>query len=197
MKKLVFFGDSLTSAGRDESHPTDLGHGFVPKICRELSQDWEAVNCGFNAYYIVDLIFLLSDPDIKQHIQTADQLFLLIGINNIWSDGDEPEEIWETREQRSVEQFETLLKEIQTLNPQLEIVVGLPFALFDLPIYRDRLPHYQAALQQVAIHLNHLVIDLTSVLEPLGEEAFTWDNVHLSNLGNHAIAERLIPILGS
>ena len=86
--KILFFGDSITDAGRNRAvdyQYTSYGHGYVYAVTSELlSQDftkYQIVNRGIGGHRVVDLYARIK-ADVWN--EEPDVLTILVGINDIW-----------------------------------------------------------------------------------------------------------------
>ena len=80
MKTYLFYGDSVTEAGRDKENIFDLGHGFV-YFLDQTFKDINFMNKGIGGQRVKDLIIRL-DADVIQ--MKPDVCFILIGVNDAW-----------------------------------------------------------------------------------------------------------------
>jgi len=83
---ILFFGDSITDAGRDRTRPEDLGQGYVREIADHLSQGGASAaprltNRGVSGNRIYDLEERLERDvlDLRPSLVS-----ILIGINDTW-----------------------------------------------------------------------------------------------------------------
>lgn len=86
--KVLFFGDSITDAGRNRdgsSHISTFGCGFVRVIADRLQgvepERYEVINRGISGNRIVDL-YARVKSDVWN--EEPDVVSILIGINDIW-----------------------------------------------------------------------------------------------------------------
>lgn len=87
MKKILFFGDSITDMGRfrDVDHAMKYGMGYVFLTATKLEEDspgeYEIINKGISGNKLFELIdryetdVLANKPDV---------LSILIGVNDVW-----------------------------------------------------------------------------------------------------------------
>lgn len=84
---VVFYGDSITDAGRFDD-PQGLGRGYVRQLADRLSEQ-TVINSGVGGNRAVDLQARLAD-DVLAH--QPDLVSIMIGINDTWRrfDRDDP-----------------------------------------------------------------------------------------------------------
>ena len=133
-KRIVFWGDSITDAGRDRSAETDksgynryLGCGYAQLIQAALGYDfpdeYEVLNRGISGNRIVDLYARIKADLINLK---PDVISILIGINDVWH---------EYAHQNGVdaEKFELvydwIIQEIRESLPNAKILILEPFVL--------------------------------------------------------------------
>ena len=128
--KILFFGDSITDAGRNRdasSHMSTLGYGFVRVIADRLQgaepAKYEIVNRGIGGNRVVDLYARIKCD--AWNLQ-PDVISILIGINDIWH---------EIGNQNGVEidRFENvyrmMLADTKKALPNTKIILCEPFVL--------------------------------------------------------------------
>ncbi|MCQ2440740.1 MAG: GDSL-type esterase/lipase family protein [Clostridia bacterium] len=85
MKKILFFGDSITDCGRNRDNDDSLGQGYPLLIKSELGfenpERYTFLNRGISGNRIVDLYARIK----KDLINLApDYVSILIGVNDVW-----------------------------------------------------------------------------------------------------------------
>ena len=126
--RIVFQGDSVTDAGRDRSHPHNLGEGYPKYAAEELKKrlpgkELEFLNLGVSGNRSCQLFDRIYDDAIKLK---PDIVSVLIGINDAWH------RYSESRIETTDEQFTANLRAILSrLKNQTDakIVVLAPFLL--------------------------------------------------------------------
>ena len=84
--KILFQGDSVTDAGRDRSHSSDMGFGY-PKYASAMLEDafpdidFAFTNLGISGNRTEDLVARMQSDFIE--IQ-PDIVSIMIGINDVW-----------------------------------------------------------------------------------------------------------------
>lgn len=129
--KILFYGDSITDAGRDKESDTTLkalGCGYVMQTAGRLYEkspvDYQITNRGISGHRIVDLYARVKkdcwnlEPDV---------LSILIGINDIWH------ELGSSRNGVDLVRFEKvyrmLLEDTIARLPNTKIILCEPFVL--------------------------------------------------------------------
>lgn len=132
MKRILFFGDSITDAGRDRNnnqphHRGSYGNGYPIFVTGELYKKdptvYEVFNRGISGNRIVDLY-----ARIKSDVWNLkpDVLSILIGINDIWHEVD-----WKNGVEidRFEKMYRLLIEETLKALPNVKIVLCEPFVL--------------------------------------------------------------------
>lgn len=128
--KILFFGDSITDAGRNRefpNHMSALGWGFVriiaDRLLRDSCQQYEIINRGISGNRIVDLYARLKSD--VWNLQ-PDIISILIGVNDIWHD-------IEFNNGVDLERFENiyrlLINDTKKALPKAEFILCEPFML--------------------------------------------------------------------
>ena len=126
--KILFFGDSITDAGRDRESDvseTALGCGYVKYAAQELTAggENEVINRGISGHRVVDLYARIK---VDCWNLKPDVLSILIGVNDVWH---------ELYHQNGVEidRFEKvyrmLLEDTKKVLPDTKIILCEPFVL--------------------------------------------------------------------
>ena len=128
--KILFFGDSITDAGRNRdagTHMFSLGYGFVRVIADRLQaaepEKYEIVNRGISGNRVVDLYARIKCD--AWNLQ-PDVLSILIGINDIWHEisGKNGVEI-----DRFEAVYRMMLADTKKALPNTKIILCEPFVL--------------------------------------------------------------------
>ena len=128
--KILFFGDSITDAGRDYEivwHIAGLGRGFVRIVADRLQgvepEKYEIINRGISGNRIVDLYARIKrdawnlEPDV---------LSILIGVNDVWHEIS-------SRNGVEIDRFENvyrmLIADTKKALPNTKLILCEPFVL--------------------------------------------------------------------
>lgn len=211
-KRIVFWGDSITDAGRDRSAETDksgynryLGCGYAQLIQAALGYDfpdeYEVLNRGISGNRIVDLYARIKADLINLK---PDVISILIGINDVWH---------EYAHQNGVdaEKFELIydwiVQEIRESLPDAKILILEPFVLpGSATVSTEEAPNRweffftetrlrQIASRKIAEKYNLVYIPLQEEFDRLDAETKTegyWlgDGVHPMGAGHEMIKRK-------
>ena len=131
MKKILFFGDSITDAGRNRERTEDLhglGVGFVRVIADRLAagenaKKYKIINRGIGGNRIVDLYARIKSD--CWNLQ-PDVVSILIGVNDVWHEIDHSNGV-------SIDRFEKvyrmLIEDTQKALPNVKLILCEPFVL--------------------------------------------------------------------
>ena len=202
--RILFFGDSITDAGRDKSNAADLGYGYAKMIAESLSGEYpewnfQFLNRGINGNKIPDLANRLEEDCINL---SPTVVSILIGINDTWhrigsADFGSKEVINQfEREYREV------LKRIKE-KTNARIVILEPFVLSyptDRLEWRVDLDPRIQAVRRLANEFAEDFIPLDGLLNAagmkVGYQALTGeDGVHPTDEGHAFIADAWLKIV--
>ena len=203
-KNLVFLfqGDSITDGNRGRNTDPNhiMGHGYAFAVASRVGADFSEsgftfYNRGISGNKIVDLQkrWQTDTLDLK-----PDVLSILIGINDTYALINKPHEA------ASIEAFakiyRDLLTESRRLNPQLILVMGLPFVYLgsrtkdNWTIWQEDTLKRQIIISKLAIEFNAILVDYPSLFDKIIKqpnlEYWVWDGIHPSVFG-HEIMARL------
>ena len=130
--KILFFGDSITDAGRNkeknaQSSNSAYGCGYVMQVAGRLFEkspvDYDIVNRGISGHRIVDL-YARVKKDVWN--EAPDLLSILIGINDIWHEVEVQNGVDLERFERI---YRMLIEDTQKRLPDTKILLCQPFVL--------------------------------------------------------------------
>lgn len=191
--RVVFYGDSITAAGRDCAGATDLGFGYVRAIAGtarsgESSAGLELYNRGESGNRTVDLVDRF-DRDVRALAPTV--LSILVGINDTWRRYD-------SGDATTTEQFEARYRQIlddASDLPRLRLVMIEPFLIPLGPeqdMWREDLDPKIAVVDALANEYEARLIkaDRLFTQAALQDGPRTWvdDGVHLTPAGHEMLA---------
>ncbi|WP_186755985.1 SGNH/GDSL hydrolase family protein [Echinicola salinicaeni] len=199
--RVLFQGDSITDGNRGRNMDLNhiMGHGYAFSIASRIGADfpeknWEFFNRGISGNTVTDLQGRWSKDalDLK-----PDLLSVLVGINDAGQHVRNPEkgpqfEVFETA-------YRDILTQSRIQNPDLIIVMGLPFVY---PI-GSRIPVYDAyekdvlrrkeIVQKLAQEFDALLVDYSSAFDKAFEKAppeyWIWDGVHPTVAGHEVMTK--------
>lgn len=200
--KILFFGDSITDAGRmREEIGTNkaLGVGFVRDISSMLLSKsfdkYEIINTGISGNRIVDLYSRIK-IDLWNH--EPDVISILIGINDIWHEIQKNNGV-------EIDRFESmyrlLLKETKERLPNAKIILCEPFVLPGTATDENydrflEVKEYAAIVARLAEEFDAEFVKLQDELalagEKYGNEKVLRDGVHPGKIGAVIIAREWV-----
>lgn len=200
-QKLLFIGDSITSAARNfecggEGLSDDAyGSGYVRMIKSVLDAFYperhiRVINQGVGGNTVRDLE-ARWDVDVLQH--KPDWLSVMIGINDVWRQFDNPLrpelhvslDVYSDTYRRLLEQTRPALKGLVIASPYF-IERNLQDAM------RSRMDEYRAVSKQLADEFDAIYVDaqeaFDAYLEHYHPNQLCWDRIHPSATGHMLIA---------
>lgn len=199
--KILFFGDSITDAGRakdQDGSAVSLGYGYVRSVGgRLLGKDpvkYELYNRGISGHRVVDLYARVKcdcwnlEPDV---------LSILIGVNDVWHGvhGVNGVEI-----DRFEKVYRMLLEDTKKVLPNVKLMIMEPFVLpGSATVYQDKyqeflaVKEYAKVAKKLAEEFNAVFIPLQAqfdaTYEKYGDNTyFLRDGVHPNTAGAELIA---------
>ena len=130
--KILFFGDSITDAGRNRDKDVRFsnsayGVGYVMQVAGRLFEkspvDYEVVNRGISGHRIVDL-YARAKIDCWNH--NPDLISILIGINDIWHEVEVQNGVEPERFERI---YRMLIEDTMARLPNTKLLLCSPFVL--------------------------------------------------------------------
>lgn len=196
--KILFYGDSITDAGRNRETliPNDyLGHGYVSQAAGRLYEKdagkYVVYNRGISGNRVVDLYARIKadcwnlEPDV---------LSILIGVNDVWH---------EVSRQNGVEldRFEniyrTLLSETKAKLPNIKFIVCEPFVLCGSATEEKydaflEVKRYAEVARKLADEFGAYFVPLQEMFDEMGEKygnsVMLRDGVHPTTVGSAYLA---------
>lgn len=204
MKRIVFWGDSITDCGRNRNDLYNLGEGYANLIRADLGYrcpgEYEFMNHGISGNRIVDLYARIKAGFLNW---TPDYASILIGVNDTWHEIAYKNGIATAKFEKL---YEMMLDEILEALPDIKLMLIAPFVLEgyntcnteEIP---DRLERFRvdvaekaAVTKKMAEKYNLPLIELQSAfdaaLERAPAEYWAYDGVHPTPCG-HEIIKRL------
>ena len=207
MKKIVFFGDSITDSGRNKEADllnSSYGHGYVlfasGKIMTDSPNKYEVYNRGISGNRIVD-----AYARIKKDVWNLepDVLSIYIGVNDVWheikyNNGVELD--------RFSKMYRTLLEDTIKRLPNCKLIMIEPFVVkgtrtndgegeFEkfMQVYE-----YAKVCESLAKEFNIPYLKTQDMAnettEAYGEKFFAIDGVHPSITGSKLIADEWVKL---
>lgn len=188
MKKLLFYGDSITDCHKSKENP--LGEGYV-KILSDMLDDI-LINQGISGNTSRDLVKRLHQDVLTQDV---DEVYIMIGINDVWQRfKNEYAGNWIYPSEYK-ENLEYMIQKIQ--EKEIPIILVSPFYL-DLN-HEDEMRKcansYRNIMQGVSHEFGLKYIDVQAVFDDYLEEhdvkSISDDKIHVNRNGNKIIADTI------
>jgi lysophospholipase L1-like esterase len=178
MKKIVFFGDSVTEAHRNIKDNQDLGQGFVFSL-QNMYKNINFYNRGIGGQRLKDLLSRVDQDVLKLE---PDFCFIWIGVNDAWLPYLlEFESSFDTFKY----DYKRLIMHMRDKQSKTQIIIIKPYVLpighVSLDIYQD-VEKYRSIAEEIAIEFNLDVIDIKKDIE---EELVSMSGEHLFYDGIH------------
>ena len=203
--KLVFMGDSITDCGRDlTGNPTPwnlnagLGRGFVDLVAAHFGvvcpeRKIRVINRGVSGNTVVDLA---SRWEVDVLRVQPDWLVVMIGINDVWRQFDQP---LVTEAHVTPEVYERVLDDLLQRTPVSGgRMLMTPFMVEpnrDEPM-RRRMDDYGRIVQRLAERHGTLFVDtqkaFDAVLTTTHPMALAWDRIHPNSTGHLILARAFL-----
>lgn len=206
--KILFFGDSITDAGRNREMPTHLyglGCGYVRVIAdRVLGENptaHEIINKGISGNRIVDLY-----ARIKSDVWNLqpDLVSILIGINDIWHEIENQNGV-------DIERFESvyrmIIEDTKKALPNVKMILCEPFVLEGLATVEEgtnkferfcEVYEYAKVVRKLAKEFNLPFVSLQDKFTECAKEYspadYLYDGVHPHIAGATLIADEWVKV---
>ncbi len=200
----LFQGDSITDGnrGRNEDPNHILGHGYCFAVSSRIGADFpqygfQFTNRGISGNTVSDLEkrWQTDTLDLK-----PDVLSLLVGINDVNVLIEEREDALDAKTFDAI--YRKLLDSCRKQNPDLLIVLGLPF-FFASGWRKDQFEKWHPLtleraeiVKRIAADFNAVLVDYPKVFEEAQQRApidyWIWDGVHPTVFGHELMAREWI-----
>ena len=201
MKKLLFFGDSITEMCRHrefpDNHVLNLGSGFVFVLASEFARtnpgQYYIINKGIGGNEIKDLF-----ARYKEDVLPIDSeiLNILVGVNDVCH-------LIENRGGSKLDEFEDkyceMIEDILDKRKDLKIIICESFVLKGsattpyISQYQSLMPQYQAVVKKIAEKYNLYFLPLQEAFNKKANELdsslLLYDGIHPNILGANLIAD--------
>jgi len=196
--KILFYGDSITDAGRNRDNPLPnraLGHGYVSQAAGRLYEKdagrYEVYNRGISGNRVVDIYARIKtdcwnlEPDVMS---------ILIGVNDVWHEIVRKNGVELDRFENI---YRTLLSETKIKLPNVKIIICEPFVLrgeatderFDEFL---EVKKYAAVSKKLADEFGASFVPLQDMFDKMGEkygnDVMLSDGVHPTTVGSAYLA---------
>lgn len=206
MKKILFFGDSITDCGRDYRNTQSAGMGY-PLLVKshflfENPNEYEFVNTGISGNRIVDLYAAIKARFINHK---PDYASILIGVNDVWHEIGEKNGV-DTEKFEKI--YSMLIEEIKEALPDIKLIILEPFVLEGpatsssetcpnkWDYFKSEVPMKAAAAKRVAEKYNLKFVPLQGLFDQATKTApntyWLADGVHPTSAGHELIKREWI-----
>lgn len=193
--KILFIGDSITDANRDNTDPTDLGEGYVSLLAEKLRPLYENmsftfVNKGVSGNRIFDIAERLERDCIAEN---PDIVILFEGINDVWHKYSHGIEFDLDAFSACYESVAAKIKESGA-----KLIIAEPFLLNvpDKKRFRKEFDPEVAAIKKIAEKYADAYIAFdeifTGVSKSVSISAYSADGIHPTHRAARLIADNLI-----
>ncbi len=197
MKKILFQGDSITSARRYPEDKNFRGSGYATMVSGELGYAYpgkfECINMGIAGNRITDLIARMKCDFINL---APDYLSILIGINDAWLDVTANDGVSEERFEMF---YDILIEDLKKALPDIKIMILEPFVLKS-PVneevwdaFRCETEKRAAISKKIAEKHNLAFVPLMKAFDESTEKApadyWLFDGIHPTAAGHTLIKE--------
>lgn len=203
--KILFYGDSITDAGRNYSasigDSSSYGFGYVrDAVCALIKDDPQkhvVINRGISGNRIVDLYARIKTD--LWNLQ-PDLISILIGVNDVWHEIGKQNGV---ELDRFINVYKMLIRDTQKALPNAKIMLIEPFVLKGTATeekYQDFLAvkNYASAVKEIAKEFNFPLVLLQErfdcLAEKFGAPACLYDGVHPTAFGAGVIAEEWLKV---
>jgi len=196
-QKVIFFGDSITQAGAKPG-------GYIMKmkdaLAKKGNSDYDLVGAGIGGNKIYDL-YLRMDDDVLS--QNPDVVFIYIGVNDVWhktsfGTGTDPDKF---------EKFYTAIIN-KLLDKHVRVILCTPAVIGEKTDFTNQQDGDMNAYSQIVRNLAQKwhcgLVDLREIFHtyelsnnPGNKESgiLTLDRVHLNDVGNQLVADKMLDVL--
>ena len=197
-KKVIFFGDSITQAGVQPK-------GYITQIAQSLEKQglkdkYELIGAGVSGNKIYDL-YLRIEEDVLN--KKPDLVLIYIGVNDVWhkstsGTGTDPDKF--------VKFYQAVINKIQANGAK--VILCTPAAIGertdssnmqdgDMNNYSNLIRDLAKKnnLQLVDLRKDFLDYNLKNNAENKEKGILTTDRVHLNDLGNQFVADKMLPFI--
>lgn len=192
--KLVFFGDSITDAGRNLNDPRDLGGGYVKIAAGKLRLLYpetpiEIYNYGVGGDRTAELLARVDEVVA----QKPDFVFLEVGVNDVWhrfllGKIVTPEEFESN--------YSALVKKLKETGATLVLIEPFVLNVSDKQRFRPYLNQFNGIIREIAAREGVTLIPLDEIFrgvtQDIDPKKFAEDGVHPTHRGCRYIADLVI-----
>jgi len=197
-KKVIFFGDSITQAGVG---PT----GYITRIKESiankgLAAQYELIGAGIGGNKVYDL-YLRMENDVLS--KNPDVVVIYVGVNDVWHKATHGTG---TDADKFVKFYQAVINKIQANGSK--IILCTPAAIGERTDSSNQqdgdMNNYSNLIRDLAKKNNLKLVDLRrdfleynlkNNAENKEKGILTTDRVHLNDLGNQLVADKMLPFV--
>ena len=197
-KKIIFFGDSITQAGVQPK-------GYITQLQEMIEKkgekaNYELIGAGIGGNKVYDL-YLRMEEDVLN--KKPDLVVIYIGVNDVWHKASYGTG---TDADKFVKFYQALINKIQANGAKL--ILCTPAAIGEKTDSSNQqdgdMNHYSNLIRELAQKNNLPLCDLRKEFleynlknnpENKDKGILTTDRVHLNELGNQFVAQKLFPLI--
>lgn len=198
---IVGLGDSLTEGIGDEEELGGYFGRLVTKISdEEMIGDVKSDNFGKSGHRSEQLLERLQQEEIRDALKKADIVTVTIGGNNIVKVVREhllhlEMKPFEKEHKQYEEDLQEIVKEIETLNPDVHILLGGVYNPLDMVSeeeaeFTEIIQGWNETIQQIADQKNRSFVPLENLGEGPVDSYYSTDYFHPNSIGYETIADR-------
>jgi lysophospholipase L1-like esterase len=198
VKKILFFGDSITQAGvKPGGYIALIGDGLKTK---GLADKYQLIGAGIGGNKVYDLYLRMDDDVIAKH---PDVVVIWVGVNDVWhkasfgtgTDADKFEKF-----------YIAIIKKLQAKN--IRVILCTPATIGERTDFSNQqdgdMNRYSQIIRDLATKNNCELLDLRKIFleynlqnNPENKESgiLTLDRVHLNDKGNQLVADKMNEVL--
>lgn len=196
--RVVFFGDSITQAGvGPKGYITQMSDLLKSK---GMGGKYELIGAGIGGNKVYDL-YLRIEKDVLE--KKPDVVYIYVGINDVWhkrshGTGTDPD--------KYVAFYNAIIKKLKDNN--IQVILCTPSVIGERTDYSNEqdgdLNRYATLIRGIAAANNLSLVDLRKDFQAYLEKnnpenaekgILTTDRVHLNDLGNQFVAEKMLEAL--
>ncbi len=193
--KIIFFGDSITEAGRNALDPADLGTGYVKIAAQKLrllypETKFEILNRGVGGDRTEQLLARIQTDVVDEQ---PDCVCMQVGINDVWHRFLIGVEV--TPEDFRA-RYEELVRILKTTGARIFLLQPFVLNMDDKPRLRPYLAKFNGIIREIAdregVPLLPMDEIFTGVTQDIAPSAFSVDGVHPTHRGCRYIADQVV-----
>lgn len=193
--KIVFFGDSITEAGRNLQDKHDLGNGYVKIAAGKLrplypEMSFEILNCGVGGDQTAELLARVQKDVVEEH---PDVVVLEVGINDVWRRFTSEEFI---TPEESEANYRSLVETILKTGAKLLLIEPFVLNVSDKQRFHPYLTKLNESIRSIAQEKGLTLIPLDEIFKGVTQDIdpknFAADGVHPTHRGCRYIADLVI-----